>query len=432
MIKEEETPPLFEIIKIAYKNFTLIYHNAYFYIKKLIFNMKKLNTEEFIKRAKENGYIKFDYSKVNYINNTTKICIICPEHGEQWVNPVIFFKKNKYICPQCYKEKNHSGIKYTNDELIKVLKEKHKDKLNLSFDKVNIIDIHSYVTVTCSIHGDHKYKAYQLLHDDFQCKFCNKENKYNNTALKHYNNFIIKAKEKWPNIDYSKTLLPTKRYRYKRYNIICPIHGEQWVTDNVFLEKGCPKCENGINQKKSVKRNYTNEEFINELKLIYGDKYDYSKVNYIDWKTKIELKCEKHGWFYREPSRLIHDPRGCPYCNKSLLEDNLQKFLDENNIKYIKQFNTKFLGLKKLDFYLPEYNVGIECQGRQHFYQNSKFNINTDIKDVIKYDENKYKLCIENGIKMYYFTNINFKDKYFTTLYKDPNELLNKILKDNE
>ena len=44
--------------------------------------MKKLTTEEFIKRSKEIHHKNDDYSKVDYVNNHTKVCIICPEHGE--------------------------------------------------------------------------------------------------------------------------------------------------------------------------------------------------------------------------------------------------------------------------------------------------------------------------------------------------------------
>lgn len=323
---------------------------------------------------------------------------------------------------------------WNNEEYLNTIKEKHKTKENLNFDKVHIDNIHSYVTVTCKLHGDYKYKAYQLLHDNFQCKFCNRENKHNITAENHYNKFIIKAKEKWPNIDYSITTLPKQEDRYRKYKIICPIHGEQEIIDKTFLKYGCPKCDNGINTGKHVDRNYTNEEFINELKNIYGNRYDYSEVNYINWSTKIKLKCEKHGWFYREPVRLIHDIRGCPYCQKSLLENKIANFLTEKNIEYIREYSPEFLGYKRIDFYLPKYNYGIECQGRQHFYQNSIFNElqKLKIEDILKYDKNKYDLCIENGLNIYYITNVNFKDKYFTTLYKDPNELLNKILKDNE
>jgi hypothetical protein len=44
--------------------------------------MRKLTTEEFIKKAQEVHGDWYDYSKVEYVNNHTKVCIICKEHGE--------------------------------------------------------------------------------------------------------------------------------------------------------------------------------------------------------------------------------------------------------------------------------------------------------------------------------------------------------------
>lgn len=43
---------------------------------------KKKTREEFIKYAIEKHGDKYDYSKVDYVNNYTKVCIKCPEHGE--------------------------------------------------------------------------------------------------------------------------------------------------------------------------------------------------------------------------------------------------------------------------------------------------------------------------------------------------------------
>ena len=44
--------------------------------------MRRLTTKEFITRAKEVHDDKYDYSKVVYVNSTTKVIIICPVHGE--------------------------------------------------------------------------------------------------------------------------------------------------------------------------------------------------------------------------------------------------------------------------------------------------------------------------------------------------------------
>lgn len=46
-----------------------------------------LTTEEFIAKARLVHGDKYDYSKVEYKNNKTKVCIICPEHGEFWQRP---------------------------------------------------------------------------------------------------------------------------------------------------------------------------------------------------------------------------------------------------------------------------------------------------------------------------------------------------------
>ena len=45
---------------------------------------KKLTTEEFIEKARKIHGNKYDYSKVVYVNSQTKVCIICPIHGDFW------------------------------------------------------------------------------------------------------------------------------------------------------------------------------------------------------------------------------------------------------------------------------------------------------------------------------------------------------------
>ena len=43
---------------------------------------KKLTADEFIKKAKEVNGEKYDYSKVKYVGDKTKVIIVCPEHGK--------------------------------------------------------------------------------------------------------------------------------------------------------------------------------------------------------------------------------------------------------------------------------------------------------------------------------------------------------------
>ena len=44
--------------------------------------MRRKTTEEFVNEANKIHNGKYDYSKVNYIDSNTKVCIICPIHGE--------------------------------------------------------------------------------------------------------------------------------------------------------------------------------------------------------------------------------------------------------------------------------------------------------------------------------------------------------------
>ena len=58
---------------------------------------------KFIEKAKNRHGDKYDYSKVEYINSTTKVCIICKEHGEFWQTPHGHVRGQG--CPKCAKIK---------------------------------------------------------------------------------------------------------------------------------------------------------------------------------------------------------------------------------------------------------------------------------------------------------------------------------------
>lgn len=95
--------------------------------------------------------------------------------------------------------------------------------------------------------------------------------------------------------------LDTERFELVEYinyldvKVKCKICGNIRSTnsDNI-LRYGCKHCS-------SVKANEPNklsiEEFIKRAKQIHGDKYDYSKVGYVNWNTPVIIICPKHGEF---------------------------------------------------------------------------------------------------------------------------------------
>ncbi len=63
------------------------------------------------------------------------------------------------------------------------------------------------------------------------------------------------------------------------------------------------------------KRVVTTESFIAEAKEIYGDRYDYSKVNYKNKEHRVTIVCPIHGEF-QVYAREHLDGKGCPKCEK--------------------------------------------------------------------------------------------------------------------
>ena len=94
--------------------------------------------------------------------------------------------------------------------------------------------------------------------------------------------------------------------------IICKKHGLflKKPVKHINAKQGCPNCSidetNGI-QRKDI------EKFVNESKLIHGDKYDYSIVDYKNNRTPINIICPVHGPFKQIPSNHLRG-KGCIYC----------------------------------------------------------------------------------------------------------------------
>lgn len=70
----------------------------------------------------------------------------------------------------------------------------------------------------------------------------------------------------------------------------------------------------------TLKRNKrkTTEEFIQEAKLIHGQKYDYSKVEYVNANKNVKIICPLHGEFLQTPHSHLKGC-GCTKCGRKKL-----------------------------------------------------------------------------------------------------------------
>ena len=371
----------------------------------------------FIEKSKNTHGDKYDYSKVEYINSQTKVCIICPEHGEFWQRP--YDHSSGHGCPKCRSKKMADLQRTTKDEFIRKSKQIHGDKYDYS--EVVYDTCMKKVKIICPEHGEFWQTPNMHLRRN-GCPKCGIM-KAKIIRQKSIEQFIQEAKEihgdkyNYSNVEYNGT--------ESKVCIICPEHGEFWQTPHAHISKrkpqGCPNC--------GGTKKLTGEYFINKAKEIHGDKYDYSKVEYKNTRTKICIICPEHGEFWQTPHAHISGKAGCPICNFSHLEREINKFLLDNNIKVEQLKRFEWLRKQSLDFYLPEYNIAIECQGSQHFQPFEYFGGEKRHKKRLELDKLKKQLCEENGVKLIYYSNLGIDYPY--EVYEDKEKLLEEIKKNN-
>ena len=152
--------------------------------------MSKKTTEEFIHEARKKHGNKYDYSKVNYANNATKICIICPKHGEFWQIPHSHLQGRG--CPKCRNEATGERFRLSKEDFIKKAREKHGDKYDYS--KVDYVGALKKVCIICPKHGEFWQEANNHLRGQ-GCPKCNGDKiRERQTLTKE--EFIKKAREK--------------------------------------------------------------------------------------------------------------------------------------------------------------------------------------------------------------------------------------------
>lgn len=160
---------------------------------------------------------------------------------------------------------------------------------------------------------------------------------------------------------------------------------------------GCLNCQDKSDNPKKI----TKEQFIERSKLIHGEKYDYSKIVFEDMYLEVEIICSIHGIFKQKPSIHLYAKSNCPECNISKGEEQIAIWLNQNNIKYNFQHQIKIENsYHYFDFYLPDNNLIIEFNGRQHYEPIKFFGGQEGFINLIKRDEIKKEYCILNKIDL--------------------------------
>lgn len=354
--------------------------------------------EKFIERAIKKHGNKYDYSKVEYLNSQTKICIICPEHGEFWQVPAGHVRG--YGCPLCSNQnKNNDKRASVNDFVRKAIK-KHGKKYDYS--KTEYINARTKVCIICPKHGEFWQLPFSHLNGR-GCPICSGKNMSNNL-------FIEKAKETHgEKYDYSKVEFKDSK---TKVCIICPEHGEFWQSPAKHLYgQGCPVC--GLKERGEQSR-ISYLTFLKRALLIHGDKYEYPNIEKLQTlHSKICVICKKHGPFMQIAYDHLNG-HGCPVCGR--LESKSEKEIYEYICSIVGESNVIrhdriLLDKQEIDIYIPHLKIGFEYNGlRWH---------NEEFGKTRNYHLRKTEECNKKGVKLYQI----FEDEYL--FHRDV--VLNKI-----
>ena len=185
--------------------------------EKLEENLKKLLFSEFLTRARQLYGDKYDYSKVNFLNSSKKICVVCPEHGDFWITPSNFLQGHK--CPAC---SNRQRI--TKKVFISRSEKIHNNRYD--YTKIDLKNASSKVRIICPVHGEFLQVAKYHMQGN-GCPKCFA------TPKSTTEEFIEKSQKIYGNkYDYSKVIYEGNK---NKVCIICRKHGEFWMSPNNHL-----------------------------------------------------------------------------------------------------------------------------------------------------------------------------------------------------
>ena len=249
------------------------------------------------------------------------------------------------------------------------------------YSKVEYKNCDTKIALICKIHGDFFQTPYTHLKSK-NCTRCRGHQKTTEQFIKE--SILIHRNEyDYSKVDYKNTTT--------KVIIICKIHGEiEQLPSSHLSGQGCYKCGNNTLK--------TKEEFIKDSINLFGNKYDYSKVDYKGAHKKVIIGCSEHGDFEMKPNCHLTN-QGCYKCGRK----EVSKKLSSNREEFINK--SKEFHEDKYDYSKVEYNgnkkkVIIICKTHGDFFQkpNSHLSGNGCVKCSIIVNADRNRKTLEQFI----------------------------------
>ena len=230
---------------------------------------KKLTKEEYVAKARAKWGDAYDYSESVYVAGLSPITIRCIKHNHYFTVQAgnhISTKQRRFSggCPICAQERITAARALRENSIMAQIKKIRARKPKKTSQEI----------------------------------------------------FIEKAKEKYPDYDYSKV---DYKGREAKVTLICPKHGEFTIKPRTLLSKVKGKQPHGCWECCGMKKQalYNSETFKEDVLALYGDKYVFHWEDYKCKNSRIRVECKLHGGHKVSVYSILHGG-ACGYCNGRL------------------------------------------------------------------------------------------------------------------
>lgn len=312
------------------------------------------------------------------------------------------------ICQDC------AAIRRANNTLLKRQEKMYSQILEfcnlhnyiLVTKKEELKNVESIVVYVCPIHGECTTKVHNILNGN-QCYKCGRVlalKKKNETTLEQrQNDLYLKAldacnKKGYELISKKEDIVNNRTYiLYK-----CSVHGLQKMRiSNLINGRGCPDCNLDI---KSEKYRLSPDEVEERVSAFGGNLLN--KEDYINrYEKNLLIKCIYCSTPFTTSLVLFtqHGGQMCANCKdtESIGERRIRIFLESNNILFEQEkwfADCRDINPLPFDFYLPDYNLLIEFDGKQH-YEQGHFT-HSHLSYTQAHDAIKNAYCKESNINL--------------------------------
>lgn len=372
------------------------HRNGYWNDEKVLEEAKKYTTlKEF--RENSSGAYDYAYDKKDLLDKIKEILKVGKKPNGYWTYERCYEEAKKYTTLIDFHDKSSSSYTYARDnDWLKnfIWLESTRWK---KYGKIYTIEELKQISKNCFNREELKQK------NEHAYRYAIKNGLINELFTEKWNVKPLK----WT---HEKCVEESKKYEYyndfmtkssSAYTTACH---RKWIKDFIWLKR-----------ERVEPNHWTYDKCFEEAEKhkTLTDFRDSSSTAYSVSLKKGWIK--DYTWFEKVSSRLEAIVNHV-FTKKNILFEEQKKF---DWLKYKKPLS--------LDFYLPEYNVAIECQGIQHFEPQDWFDHmkSHSFNEVLKRDKLKKELCEKHGIKIFYYSNLGIEYPY--KVYEDLDDLLKEI-----